>query len=62
MAATTYPISGGRAGQSAVVSETTARTYGVAMPAVLQESGTSGGGGGGGGGGTAAQAFAMVLA
>lgn len=62
MPAATYAVSGGRAGQSAVANETTTKTYVVAHPAVLQESGTSGGGGGGGGGGTAAQAFAMVLA
>lgn len=61
MAATTHVISASRAGQSAVVNETTTKTYAVAMPAVLQEAG-SGGSSGGGGGGTATQAFAMVLA
>lgn len=59
--ATTYVIAATRAGQSAVVTETTTKTYAVAQPAVLRENGTGGGSGGGPGGGTT-QAFATVLA
>jgi hypothetical protein len=40
MAATTFPIAATRAGQSAVVQESTARTYAAAMPAVLTENGS----------------------
>lgn len=40
MAASTYPVSGTRAGGSAIVQETAAQTYAVATPAVLQENGS----------------------
>ena len=46
--ATTYVIAATRAGQSAVVAETTTKTYAVALPAVLREVGSGGSGGGGG--------------
>jgi hypothetical protein len=58
MAASTYVVAATRAGQSAVVNETTTKTYAVAMPAVLQEKGT--GGSGGGGGGTAVRVLVMA--
>ena len=60
--ATTYVVTATRAGQSAVVAETTAKTYVAAMPAVLQENGTSGGGGGPGPGGGANLVLVAVLA
>lgn len=54
--ATTHVIAATRAGQSAVVTETTTKTYAVAQPAVLQEAGS------GSGGGTTTQARVLVLA
>jgi hypothetical protein len=54
MAASTYLVSGNRAGQSAVVQETTAKTYPVALPAVLTETGAASAG--------TTQARVMVLA
>ena len=56
--ATTYVISATRAGQSAVITETTTKTYVTAMSAVVQENGT--GGGGGGGGATAVRVMVMA--
>jgi hypothetical protein len=40
MATPTYAIAATRAGQSAFVTETTTKTYVVALPAVLQEGGS----------------------
>lgn len=45
--ATTYVIAATRPGKSAVVTETTTKTYAVAQPAILQENGTGSGSGSG---------------
>lgn len=60
MPASTYAIAATRAGQSAIVQETSAKTSVVAMPAVLKESGSGSGGGGGGGGGILQRAIVMA--
>jgi hypothetical protein len=58
MAASTYVVSGRRAGYSAVVAETDTKTYVTAAPAVVKENGS----GGGGGGGSSGAAFVVVAA